>query len=417
MPSISCLPNELLESIFDFVHDKTAEPTITSQKTFASLALTSKLFLPLARSRLYYRPISPSTPVSWRSALYLVAALTTPLGNLVVSLEGIVDFVAQIGQLDEPSYRLSFQLVGYTKTFSLYYKILSSCRQLVSVEIICDSTKHLSKLLNALHHSIPTLRTVKFANSVYSGEYCIDGDLVCQALSRLSAWSIDKVILDNVDYSRLSDNPLGPLALQSFSIKSSLRVILAFKQIFPRDSTSLSSISVETNMSSESDLIWIFEYLPSTLRQLTLEANDSHMYGWHPPQSLQHYQLHVCPSLPPSKLSRFTSLTRVSLRGFDGPSLTLLDTLVSSSPGITLLRFECSHWVNLLPSSTSFPIVDDSIPSLLDPDALLSCLLKFEKLKSVHLGVLPTKKRETFRELEEEMEEKRGIKVEWQLCL
>ncbi|GAA5958988.1 hypothetical protein JCM3765_000794 [Sporobolomyces pararoseus] len=417
MPSMSHLPNELLESIFDFVHDKTAEPTIASQKTYASLALTSKLFLPLARSRLYYRPIPPlSASVSWDKALSLVSSLQTPLGQLVVSLEGIADFVVRVGNLDEVSTPLPFQLRGYTKTFSLYFKILSSCPRFTFVDIICNSTKHLYKLLEALDHSIPTLKTVKFANSVYSRKYRIDCDLVYVALSRLTAWSIDEIILGDVDHSRLSDNPLGPLALQSFSIRFTYRTLSSFKQIFPKDPSSLSSISVETDTFSDSDLIWIFEYLPSTLRQLSLETTDSHSYWWNPPQSLQHYQGHVCPSLPNSKLTRFTSLTQVSLRGFDGPSLALLDTLVSSSPNISLLRFEYCHWVNLSSSSTSFPIVDDSIPSLLDPEALLACLVEFKKLNSAHLGFLPTKKRETFKRLKEELE-KCGIQVEWQLCI
>ncbi|GAA5979918.1 hypothetical protein JCM5350_005540 [Sporobolomyces pararoseus] len=414
MPSISQLPNELLEFIFDHLHDKTAEPNIASQKTFASLARTAKLFLPLARSYLYYRPISPSTSVLWESALELSAALSTSLGNLVVSLQGIVDYVVKIGELDEPSYWLSFQLAGYTKTFSLYYKILSSCPRVTFVEILCNSTRHLSKLLAALQLSIPTLNTIKFANSRFSNEYRIATDIVYEALKRLRHGSVDEVILDCVGSSTLSGNPRGLIALRSFSVRIVYYRNQDYEPLFPRDTSLLSSFSLETGMFVDSDLIWILEYLPSTLRQLTLNAD---LYESKYIQFLGHYQRRVLHSLPLSKLSRFTSLEELSLKSFRGPSLALLDTLKSSSPNISVLVFKNSYWVNPSSSiSTSFPIIDDSIPSLLDTDALLSHLLVFQKLKRVHLGYLPTRKTETFRKLEEEMEEKRSVKVEWQVC-
>ncbi|GAA5954580.1 hypothetical protein JCM3765_003820 [Sporobolomyces pararoseus] len=389
---------------------------VTSQKTFASLARTSKLFLPLARSRLYYRPIlRSSASVSWDKALSLASSLGTPLGQLVVSLEGIVHFIAKMGQLEEPSTSLPFQLRGYTTTFSLYYKILSSCPQLVFVEIICNSRRHLSKLLNALENSLSTLKTVKFANSRYSDKCLIDTDLVCQALRRLSAWNVDEIILDDVDScEQLSGDPSGPLSLQSLSVASRYNRSDVYKPLFPRDSSSLSSISIRIDCYSDSAFDWILDYLPSSLRQLSFDAADPLDILFS--RQLQSYLERRRPSLHPSKFTRFTSLTRVSLRGFDGPSLALLDTLSLASPSICLLHFENSDWVNLSSPSTSFPIVDDSIPSLLNPAALLDCLLKFEKLKSVHLGVLPTRTRETFRELEEEIEKKRSIKVEWQLC-
>ncbi|GAA5979912.1 hypothetical protein JCM5350_005538 [Sporobolomyces pararoseus] len=353
------LPNELLEAIFDHIHDKTDRPTraLESQKTFASLARTSKLFLPLARSRLYYRSISPFAPVSWLKALQLVAALSTPLDELVVSLEGIVDFVGEIGDIDEPSTPLPFQLRGYTKAFSLYHKLLSCCPRLLSVEIICNSKKHLAKLLDALKNSLSTLKTVKFANSAYSNEYRISEDIIHEALHRLRPGNVDEVILYDVDVSELSGDPHGPLALRSFSIQ------------------------------------------------------------WSQIGVLQHYQRLTRTSLPPSEFARFTSLTHVSLHSFDGPSLALLNTLVTSSPDIRLLDFYNSRWVNPSSStSTSFPIVDNSISSLLDPQALLDHLLRFERLESVHLGYLPTRKRDTFRVLKEELEEERGIEVEWYVC-
>ncbi|GAA5979208.1 hypothetical protein JCM5350_007099 [Sporobolomyces pararoseus] len=413
--SISSLPVELHELIVSFIHDKTSRPTAASQKTFASLARTSKLFLPLACCHLYYRPIAPVWPnVTWKRALSLVSSLSTRLGELVVSLEGIVDFVTRIGNLEEPSASLPFQLRGFTKAFSLYYKLLLCCLQLKFVEIVCDSKKHLTKLLEALKNSLLTLKTVKFANSPYSSAYYITGDIIYQALFRLGPGNVDEVILFYVDVSDLSGDPHGPLALRSFSVHDPHNTFSHYKSLLPQDSSSLSSISLENTRLSDSDLTWILSYLPSTIRSLKLNA--TFRLGASPIGTLQHYLQLARTSLPPSRFARFTCLDQVSLKGFDGPSLMLLHTLVTSSPDIRLLDFSNSRWVDPSSStSTSFDIVDGSIPSLLDSDALLSHLLRFEKLESVYLGILPTKK-QTFEILEKEMEEKRGVEVGWQMC-
>ncbi|GAA5979915.1 hypothetical protein JCM5350_005539 [Sporobolomyces pararoseus] len=414
--SLVNLPIDLLETILDSIHDKSAEPTPESQQTFASLARTSKLFLPLARSYLYYRPIPPSwTLTAWRTALSLVSSLSTPLGELVFSLQGIVNFVAKIGNLEEPPASLPFQSQGYTKAFSLYFKILSCCPRLAFIEINCDSNKHLSKLLDALKNSTPTLKTVNFATSIFSGDPDITEAIVDEALKRLRQGNIDEVILRDVDNSELWGSPRGPVALRSFSVQYSIPSFLSFKPLLPKDSSSLSSISLENIMLSDSDLTWVLSYLPVTIRSWKFSViarfGESHI------GSFEYYLELIRNSLRPSQFARFTALTHVSLMSFCGPSLALLDTLNLSSPAIALLRFVNSYWVN--PSfspSTSFPIVDNSIPSLLDSGALLSTLLKFYKLKSAHLGYLPTRKRETFRQLDEEMKEKRGVKVEWDVC-
>ncbi|GAA5979886.1 hypothetical protein JCM5350_005531 [Sporobolomyces pararoseus] len=419
MSSITCLPDELLGWIFNFLHDKTAAPTVESQKEFALLARTSKLFLPVARSRLYYRPIPPIWPsAKWKQALSLVSSLSTALGRLVISLEGLVNFAWKIGNLEESPNSLPFLVPGYTKTFSLFHKIISSCPRLTFAEISCDSKKSLTKVLEALKNSIPTLKTVKFVNSANSGGNRINVDIVSEALRRLSYANVDEIILYDVDPATLSGNPRGPLALCSFTIISPRGSLYTYAPILPENSVSVSSIGIRSCYFSNSDLTWFLEYLSPSLRHLSINATQtgnsfdgkfSH-YGHGPAR----------PTLPPSEFSHFTSLDQVSLKGFDGPSLALLDTLVSASPNISLLRFEDSLWVDpsspLSPSYSSYLIVDDSIPSILDPNALLSHLLQLKKLRSVHLGWLPTRKRETFRKLEEEMAQKRGVKVEWQVC-
>ncbi|GAA5979889.1 hypothetical protein JCM5350_005532 [Sporobolomyces pararoseus] len=197
MPPLQ-LPNELLETIFDHIHDKTDRPTLESQKTFASLARTSKLFLPLARSYLYYRPISPSSAVSWTKAVSLVTSLSSPLGRLVVSLEGIADFAFDLETLDKPVGDLPFKLSGYSPVFSFYYTITQRSLYLVTVEIIAISMRHLNKYLKALGGKESTLKTVKLG-STSRDWYGISFVQVVAALRSAQLENVENLVLEDVD--------------------------------------------------------------------------------------------------------------------------------------------------------------------------------------------------------------------------
>ncbi|GAA5839594.1 hypothetical protein JCM3766R1_000911 [Sporobolomyces carnicolor] len=201
--SLSNLPDELIETIFSFVREKAAAPGPATQQTLVSLALTSKRFVSIARSFLYFRPILPFgyRRVTWSKAVALYSALSSPLGHLVTSLEGIVDFA-----------------------------------------------------------------------------------------------------------------------------------------------------------------------------------------------------------------------TSLSAQGYQGPSLDLLETLASSSPSLARLDFQHSNWTPCRSSQGSPFASNDSIHGLVDPDDLLERLLEFNELIWVHLGYLPTKVEETYAILRQELQQKRGIRVDWDCC-
>ncbi|GAA5958978.1 hypothetical protein JCM3765_000791 [Sporobolomyces pararoseus] len=407
------LPNELLESIFDFVHDKTAESTRLSQNTFASLALTSKQFLPLARSHLYYRPIFSSYyAVTWDKAIRLATSLSSSsLGHLVVSFEGVVDFVSRIGNLAEPVTSLPFQLRGYTKTFSLYYKLLASCPNLGSVEMIFNSKQHFSKLLQALKPSLSTLKTVSFKNSIYSAQYRTSVDLVQAALRRAEMENVENLAVENITGTDSSE-PSTSLTLKSFHYKNPDGLLLDSKSFFPMNTTSLTSFKIELLSIGQQSLNWIFNYLPSTIKQISIFAIDG---SYQSPPALDEYQPTIVYSIPLSTLSRFASLQQLVVKGFDGPSLAHLEALATSSPNLTLLDFSYSCWIRS-PTSTVSPVFNgSSISFLADPDDLILRLTKLEKLRFANLGWLPTLKRETYKNLEDELKVK-GVKVEWGVC-
>ncbi|GAA5979136.1 hypothetical protein JCM5350_007079 [Sporobolomyces pararoseus] len=383
-----------------------------SQKTFASLALASKQFLPLARSHLYYRPIFNSSGLSWDKALALVSSLST-LGHLVVSLEGIVNFVSRIGKLDDPSTSLPFQLRGFTKTFSLYYKILNSCTNLVSVELIFNSKQHLSKLLKALESSSSDLKSVKFKNSTISPHYRLTTELVCSALNRKELRGIEKLGVEGVK-SIDESAPLTAQALRSFSYKQPYGLFSASTILFPINATSLTSFEIELFTIEQQNLDWLFNYLPSTIQHVSIAAvSRNYDDEWMP--GIANYEIPIVCSVPLSAISRFTFLQRLSLKGFDGPSLAHLEALATVSPYLTLLDFHNSRWIR--PStSTANPVRNGpSISFLADPDDLLLQLKKFKKLQYVDLGILPTSEREIYQNLEDEMKAKQ-VEVKWKVC-
>ncbi|GAA5958932.1 hypothetical protein JCM3765_000777 [Sporobolomyces pararoseus] len=408
------LPNELLESIFDFVHDKTAESTRLSQNTFASLALTSKRFLLVARSHLYYRPIfSINYAVTWDKAIRLATSLSSSsLGQLVISLEGIVDFVSRIGELDEPATSLPFQLRGYTKTFSIYYKLLASCPNLVSVELIFNSKQHLSKLLQALKPSLSTLKTVSFKNSIHSTQYRTSVDLVQAALRRAEMENVENLVIarvSNID----SGEPSTTLTLKSFEYRDYEGLFFSSKTFFPINTTSLNSFKTELLGIGQQSLNWIFNYLPSTIKQISISTIEGYR---HSVPALDDYQTTTVCSIPLSALSRFTSLRQLVAKGLNGPSLAHLEALATSSPNLAQLDFSHSRWIRS-PTSTFSPVLNgSSISFLADPDDLLLRLEKLKKLHFVDLGWLPTSNEDTYKNLEEELEA-RGIEVEWDVCV
>ncbi|GAA5907423.1 uncharacterized protein JCM6883_001203 [Sporobolomyces salmoneus] len=402
------LPDELLESIFSYIHEKSTEPTPESQQTFAALALTSKRFLPLARSYLYYRPIPRASAATWAQALALYSSLSTPLGQLVLSLEGIIDYVAEIGTLAEPG-RLAFQLRGFTKAFSFYHAIIDSCPQLVKVELIFNSQQHGSKLMKALAKSQSTLKTVRFANPSNTTTYRITAALIRWSIGKSQLNRVENLIVDNIHVDlETSAQPSTNLALKSCTIIDVSSSTI--KGLLPQDPTSLESVSFGTWALKLSDVTWLLKYLPNSLKKFNLGLYDYRTYL----PSFDDY-LRTNPLITPADFAHFTSLTHLSLQSLDGPSLDLLDVLASSSGStLAVLDLRGSKWIPSRSASNVVPVMKKSFISfIVDPEDLLEHLRQFQKLQRVHLGFLPTLQRQTYANLAELKEEK-GIEIDWE---
>ncbi|GAA5839597.1 hypothetical protein JCM3766R1_000912 [Sporobolomyces carnicolor] len=409
--SIALLPDELVEIIFSFVRKKTAPPDQESHQTFASLALTSRRFVMLARSYLYFRPIlQPFRHVTWEKAIALCSALSSRLGRLVNSLEGIVDFVSEVGTLVEPRTPLSFQLAregreGYTEAFSLYYALLKACPTVVFTELIFNSIGHLAKVVEALESSSAPLKTVRFTNSAFSSYYFLTEALVLRALRRKRFRTIENVEIGPIRKSSRFNEPKVGLPLKSLSFFGGVY----FRTLLPKDPSALSSIAIEQGDLTSAEIVWLIDHLPPTITSFHLSRMG------HPSAVLALYQSAWRSALPIDAFSRLTSLSHLALQGYT-ISLELLKCLASSSPSVSSLDFMESIWIPS-PSSRDVPRrSSDSLSGIVEPDDLLDQLLEFKQLTRVHLGTLPTTTRQTYSVIEEELGEKRGIEVDWTVC-
>ncbi|GAA5839650.1 hypothetical protein JCM3766R1_000929 [Sporobolomyces carnicolor] len=412
--SIALLPDELVEIIFSFVRQKTAPPDQESHQTFASLALTSRRFVMLARSYLYFRPIlQPFRHVTWEKAIALCSALSSRLGRLVNSLEGIVDFVSEVGTLVEPRTPLSFQLAregreGYTEAFSLYYALLKACPKLVYAELIFNSSDHLAKLTEALDSSMSSLETLKFTNSRFSYGYRIDTDLLLVALDRIKFRKTPNLEVGDVYGSHRGGPPsiVIPVASISFFHGS------YHTRLLPQDPSALKSCSVHGSYLTAEKLQWLFDYLPASITVVSVSES-----GDIADVELAEYMDDVYDAFVPAEtFSRFACLSHLTLQGSDGPSLDPLKNLTSSAASLVRLDLTKSTWIPSPSARVSPSRSGSSITGLVDPHDLLDHLLKFEKLRSIELGILPTTSNDSYAIVKEELEQKRGIKVDWQLC-
>lgn len=377
-----------------------------------SLCLVSKQFLPHARSSLYHRPI-PILPFTWDRALNFATSLSSRNGQLVRSLEGIVELVGKIGNIAQPPFALPFQLRGYTKAFSLYYSILSSCPHLLQVELIFNSTNHMNKLFKALEHSKLTLKTVKLTNTNSAQDYHMTDELVHRALRHESLRNVENLHLGDVVLSspaNFAARPLTPIALSSCHINLKYA---SFKQVQPflqQNVSSLRIIHLEIGyFKDDADVIWFLEYLPANLQQLELVLAATLARSQ---PLLSEYETIHRPPLASESFSRFSNLRKLTLIGhFLEPRL--LEVLSVGSPQLNQLNLFESRWV--APGSSNTTRLATYISGILDPSRAITLLSYFNHVKEVCLGFLPTIGVGRYASLELEMERK-GIELDWDVC-
>jgi len=327
----------------------------------------------------------------------------------------MIYFISSIARLPDPTSSLPFQLRGYTKTFSLYYGLLSSCPRLECVDLVFDSINHMNKLLKALAPSESTLRSVKFANTGLIADYKITTELVHRALKHRTLRNVEQLTLTSVrngGAQASNDDPRTKLKLVSCTLEVYGTIFRVIKPFLPQDSSSLRKVSLTFYKLVPQDATWLFTYLPTTLEELEISLQMSAVSELTVEGYLNKAHGATDP-FPHELLSRFSSLHTLALMGFTLP-VQLLITLTSASSKIRRLNFYDSKWV---PFESSRPTRFLSrITGILDPSLAINLLSPFSRLIDVHLGTLPTFRIDRYATLRVEMKA-RGIEFDCDPCI
>jgi len=351
-------------------------------------------------------------------AIMLLFALQSGLGKYVGKLEGIVDFIWYLGTLDEPSFNLPFKLEAYTPALSLYLAFLQACPHLTYVEIQFNS-QNCGKFLQALAPSSASLKVVRFKNPALSDVfgYRLYANVVKMVLQDEALAGVDNIFLDDVDdHGGLPDVPSTQQALKTFCFggQDFAPRLSEVRPFLPINSASLETIYIQMNW-SVLDLNWILQYLPSTIRSIGLDSSKLET-SFRRSSTLGTYLLQRFSSIPVTPFGRFKSLQSLAFLRFDGPTLGLLETLANTAPQLSELHFENCTWIRSSASTVPIGLAPQgAITGIVDPEDLEEQLVKFGKLRKVHLGILPTITRETYSNLEE-LKEAKSMVVQWEIC-
>ncbi|GAA5825835.1 hypothetical protein JCM5353_002452 [Sporobolomyces roseus] len=409
--SIRDLPHEVLNLVFSQIHDKTSPPTAESQATFSSLCLTSKSLLPLAREYLYYRPVRSRTNVlAWESSLGLLLVLQeprSPLTQLVRSLEDLINILDQLEyfaldlDLDETELPL---IAEYSGSYDFLLRLLEICSNLQTLELALGSSDQLANFTRSLRVSTPTIKTLHLRESrQLAAQEALDHPLF-QHVETLVVTEIDPPANWRAVFPR-TRLPLKSLQFNRCLLENDL-----LEPFIPEDPSSLVdfTLSFAKEHTSDLEIIATLNLLPTTLHRLAIACHVNESPVTRPSVAACYTNQHY-PEIPLDPLSRFTSLRTLILERFQGPSLSLLKLLATSSPSLQKLDFSYSHWIP--PARTSL-LTPESIFPLTE---IFDVLCTFQNLRYIHFGYLPTSRREDHEGWICKLRE-RGVAVHWEAC-
>lgn len=425
MPTPS-LPAEILDIIFDQIQSKSSLPTrefilrssiydsadvkysliASSQRILASLALTSKQFLPHARIYLYSRPLVEPSSFTWAKAISLADTILTNngLARLVKSLEGIAPGMFQLAKLDAPSKPLPYQIRGCTRDFSWYLAVLGACTNLFEVDIYFKAQHQLTKIDRALQPAISTFTTANFIGfpGYQLSHDRLTSSCVKDALQRDSFENVQFVKMDYIEFLRSTriNHPIQTLTITSCRSWD----LHGFELL---DLSHFHTLELDYLYNGYQELL---KSVAPALRHLVF-----HNWGSACKPSFECYGRDLPWMSPPVELSLLVNLKSISFTNMGSTWTAFLEILSSSSPLLDTINLHGSRW---FPSEhwrfMHLSLEDRFGPTCPEPK-LKNVLTSFKHLKEVDLGVLPTTDQQAYESVRTELEE-RGVSVTWECC-
>ncbi|GAA5824859.1 hypothetical protein JCM5353_006927 [Sporobolomyces roseus] len=302
----------------------------------------------------------------------------------------------------------AYMVDGCTNTFTLYLSFLSSCPRLVAVDLSFSSTKELNAVFHAIELSLDTLKSV---NLVQRTGWRVDNRFAEEALRHRQLKHIEGLVIDNVeiDYrSRLYGSLAIPLRSLRIRIKTDMESYhVNVWRLLPEDRATLRQLSLDIYGIELDTFVDLLSSLPTQLEILDIQCQ----HDGRQPLASCYSRIFVSSPIPIEGFNSLTSLSHLTLKSFQGPSLSLLDTLCASSPNLVCIDFTRSVWVaNPAPSNPSMSISD---PNRIFPElGILTNLRQLYHLRYLHLGYLPTIDSSAYPILTQEMKE-RNVRLEW----
>jgi len=335
------------------------------------------------------------------------------LGKMVHSLKGLDTWLRTLRQ-SAPGVQLPYQARDCTPAFSWYLQLLRVSPHLVETDLFFHTEAELTKVLKSIQSSTPTLRNVSFKTlrPTSPGQPRV---LTYLHLVQLALKSNQLGALEHLGLGYLRVHPYVPLLRLEGPALVSLAVLESCKgpkvhEIIPADLSRLRRLHLSFS-TERVDLNGIIGQLSHRVEYITIERPNRvaeplplDQYP-HPPS---------IPAIPIDDFLRFQNLRSLELRGFVGPSLTLLQQLSSSCQQLTSLDFNDSFWISHS-SCIPQPPSPDYFQAVFPEDLVITELRKLQYLKALNLGTLPTTDEDDYERLESEMQT-RGIEFEWERC-
>ncbi|GAA5954641.1 hypothetical protein JCM3765_003838 [Sporobolomyces pararoseus] len=413
--SLISLPEDVLNVISENVGNEEKYANVLDLGSLSKLCLVCRKLLPSARRALYASPFSlvpdDLLPLSFdirpATAMKLLDSLRgnqNRLGRLVRSTEGLCkwvsDYMADEGEGEQ----------GSTEAEDWYIKALKACPSINHLEFNVCTSSLIRRVSGAISQALPTIDSVMFFTRTNSTNSKASLPTLYKALTPLFTRPLSKVDFSFANFSRLKSatDASFPIAVDELKLATEASSFESVLPFFPPSTTShpLRRLHLAFQEVPDSeDLPLIARRVGSSLESLMLEH-----YEEIPSIRLAKYgRKHPGFSLPLQTFDSFPALKRLILYGTRGPSVRLVETLVSNSPLLENVDFQKSCWI-----SDSDPL--STVPDEVFPEQqIVSSLFKMEHLRYIDFGILPTVDGASYQGMRGKLEEK-GIKFEIEVC-
>ncbi|GAA5954693.1 hypothetical protein JCM3765_003859 [Sporobolomyces pararoseus] len=184
---------------------------------------------------------------------------------------------------------------------------------------------------------------------------------------------------------------------RSLTLSGENRTFFEMQHYLPRNPSSLQTLIIKLDSLKNDELQAILDYVPPNLVNLQVYADD--IDSGYRPKFDSYLHPKRLPQLSNTSFPSFPFLRSLILSSFQGPTLSLLQSILHSTPSLSHLSFHRSFWVLDVP----LPSVSRQVPvKIIFPrQEVLNTLLQFSLLRFVDLGYLPTRNADRYRQLEE----------------